>query len=167
MRLTQSETGGAHFAFLCRGRDALRRVRSHAARGDTRPPARQPTADSRQAPSGRDGTRPSRSFLCVRSFSRRVRNVKTPTRDNTQLYDSRCFRQSLTLYAEGNCGTVCVLCFPCCVVVNVKGEDMKTQLLLVVIGLVLLVCAGCVSNPEVGQVLSGVFTGIGAGLSGL
>ena len=42
------------------------RVRSHAAREDTRPPARQATPDSRQPPLGRDGARPSRSFLCVK-----------------------------------------------------------------------------------------------------
>ena len=33
---------------------------------------------------------------------------------------------------------------------------------------VLLVCAGCASNPDAaGQVLSGVLMGIGTGLSGL
>ena len=33
---------------------------------------------------------------------------------------------------------------------------------------VLLVCAGCTSNPDTaGQVLSGVLMGIGTGLSGL
>ncbi|MBQ7189288.1 MAG: hypothetical protein IJR99_07715 [Kiritimatiellae bacterium] len=45
---------------------------------------------------------------------------------------------------------------------------MRTHILLFILGSLLLVCAGCASNPEVpGQVFSGVLTGIGAGLSGL
>lgn len=45
---------------------------------------------------------------------------------------------------------------------------MKTHTLLVIIGSLLLVCAGCASNPDAaGHALSGVLMGIGQGLSGL
>ena len=45
---------------------------------------------------------------------------------------------------------------------------MKTQILLVLIGSLLLACSGCASNPNAGgEVVSGVLMGIGTGLSGL
>ena len=45
---------------------------------------------------------------------------------------------------------------------------MKTYILLIIIGSILLVCGGCANNPDAaGQVLSGVLMGIGQGLSGL
>lgn len=45
---------------------------------------------------------------------------------------------------------------------------MKTHILLVLIGSLLLVCSGCASNPDAaGQVLSDVLMGVGQGLSGL
>ena len=42
------------------------------------------------------------------------------------------------------------------------------QAVIATLVVVLLVCAGCASNPDAaGQVLSGVLMGIGTGLSGL
>ena len=45
---------------------------------------------------------------------------------------------------------------------------MKTHLLLVLIGVLMLACSGCASNSNAGgEVVSGVLMGIGTGLSGL
>ena len=49
-----------------------------------------------------------------------------------------------------------------------KGISMKTQVIVLILGALLIACAGCASNPDsAGQVLSGVMMGIGQGLSGL
>ena len=45
---------------------------------------------------------------------------------------------------------------------------MKTHLLLVLVGALMLACSGCASNSNAGgEVVSGVLMGIGTGLSGL
>ena len=60
------------------GRDGLCPVRFHVARGDTRPPARQVTPDIRQPPLGRNGVRPSRSFLCVSTLRQKTEGWTRP-----------------------------------------------------------------------------------------
>lgn len=45
---------------------------------------------------------------------------------------------------------------------------MRIHIIVVVLGALLIACAGCASNPDAaGQALSGVLMGIGQGLSGL
>ena len=49
-----------------------------------------------------------------------------------------------------------------------KGISMKTRVIVLILGALLIVCAGCASNPDAaGQALSGVLLVIGQGLSGL
>ena len=49
-----------------------------------------------------------------------------------------------------------------------KGISMKTQVIVLILGALLIVCAGCASNPNAGgEVVSGILMGIGQGLSGL
>lgn len=52
--------------------------------------------------------------------------------------------------------------------IKMRGLSMKTQVFVLILGALLIACAGCASNPDAaGQALSGVLMGIGQGLSGL